>query len=483
MRLRSRFSSRWPVALAADPRSIAAARIGLGALLLIDCFQRARVLGDFYTDSGVVSRTTAAALWQVAFPNSLATWSLHALHGSYIWQAALLAIEALAAIAFCVGYRAKVASIVAFVLFASHCQRNVLVCHAEDWAMLAFLLWAMFLPLDRAWALRLTRPRAAAPLLEIAPIAFTAQLVMLLFFAGIQKVLNSEAWRNGEAVAIVLRSDIGVTVLGRWLGTLPLPFLEALTYSVLVAEIAIPWLLVAPVPAAVRTGAVAFIAFHLLGFAACLKIGLLPLVVAAALLSRLPRTFWDARGLSARPASLPDRGEPPPEARWVSALAIAGILHALLLNVFRLSGEYRGPAWLDSPSGVLVPRQGWRMFSTAERSWRSSWVVLFGTKRSDGIRIRLPDAAQPTLGPESSAEELHGIFRWRLLWSNAPVLRQEFPEILTRALSGHCSALGLREVELLTVWREGGGFSGVPIARYRCGASGLDPARESPAGG
>jgi hypothetical protein len=100
---RSRFSSRWAAGLASDPRSIAAARIALGTLLLVDCFQRARVLGDFYTDSGVVPRTTAAALWRVVFPNSLPTWSLHALDGSYAWQATLLAIEALAALAFTVG--------------------------------------------------------------------------------------------------------------------------------------------------------------------------------------------------------------------------------------------------------------------------------------------------------------------------------------------------------------------------------------------
>jgi hypothetical protein len=471
---------RWAIAASSDPRSLAAARIALGLLVLVDCGQRAGILRDFYTDAGFVPRSTALEIWSHVFPNAPPPWSLHALSGTLGWQSALLAVEVAAALAFTLGYRARLAAILSFVLFLSHSQRNVLVCEGQDWAMVAFLMWSMFAPLDRAWALGRTKLSGRVrPLLEIGSLAFTAQLLMLLFFAGLQKLLNSESWRNGEAISIVLGLELGIKPLGRWLRELPWPILHAVNYSVLLSEIVAPWLTVAPIARRFRTLAVGFIALHLLAFSASLEVGLLPWVVLAALLSRLPGTTWDALGLRHTDAFLPDASrstEADRAATLASVVAVIGLVHALLLNLFRLGGEYAGPAWLDAPSGFLVPRQGWRMFSTAERSWKPTWVVLAARRTDDGgTQVRLPDGASLAFDLGSSAEVLFENLRYRVLWGQIRPIAEAHPEILVRILSQHCERLPIREVDVVLVERAGTGFSTSPLGRYRCGERGLLP--------
>ncbi len=449
---------------------MAASRIGLGLLVLIDCAQRAPVLADFYTDAGFVPRTAAYAVWAGLFPNAPPQWSLHALSGSLSWQIMLLALEAAAALALVVGYWTRIASIACFVLFISHCQRNALVCDAQDWALVAFLLWACFVPLDRAWTVGRRRfsPAFALGGLDVGTFAFTAQLVMLLFFAGLQKLLNSEAWRSGGAVEVVLRLEIGVTPLGHALADFPAPLLRAVDYGVLASEIVAPWLLIVPVPRRVRSLALVLIAAHLLAFWACLDVGLLPWIVLAALLSRLPGEAWDFVG------SLAKKGRTPAASstggrRVLAWVVVAGAAHAFLLNVLRLSGEYRGPDWFEAPGGFLVPRQGWRMYSTLEASSRSTWIVLTA-QPADPSRaaIRLPDAAPLSYGPESSADVLAPTLRERLFWTYAQALHEQQPDVLERVARRQCSSLPIRRFEIVLVQRVADRLSRSLIAEYRC---------------
>jgi hypothetical protein len=464
----------WSKSLLTDDRSAAASRIALGVLALVDCAQRAATLEEFYTDAGLVPRSSARVIWEHLFPNSLGTWSLHFLGGSLSWQFLLLVLEACAALAFTVGYRARLAAVALFALFLSHCQRNALVCDAQDWAMVAFLLCASFVPLDRKWSVRVRtsvpgRGAIAAVNEEIGSFAFTAQLIMLLFFAGAQKLLNSGAWRGGEAISIILKLDMGTTAIGRWIGALPDAALRGANYSVLAAELALPWLLVVPVGRLLRGAAIVLIGLHLLAFAVCLRVGLFPWVVLAALLYRVPGLFWDSLGVSRR-TSFEDRCATRPFP-ILSIVPMVTFVHALLLNLSCIHGEFSGPTWLDAPTGTLLPRQGWRMYSTAERSWRSTWIVLAARPNDERTSsIRLPDEAPLTFGPEAATDNLYGQMRFRVFWSHARALSQHHPTIIERVLRRQCSDFQVRTIDMVFVQREAqGSLSQASLAQVSCG--------------
>lgn len=77
--------------LAMDVRSLAAFRIGIAAVLLVDLARRARDLGVHYTDAGMVSRADVLADF-----GSLHEWAVcvHLATGSWIGTALLFAVPA-----------------------------------------------------------------------------------------------------------------------------------------------------------------------------------------------------------------------------------------------------------------------------------------------------------------------------------------------------------------------------------------------------
>jgi hypothetical protein len=83
---------------AVDRRSLAAFRIALGLVLLVDIARRARDSTAFYTDAGVLPRE----LLGTVAPGYEAV-SLHALSGGLWLQSLLFALAAAAALALLVG--------------------------------------------------------------------------------------------------------------------------------------------------------------------------------------------------------------------------------------------------------------------------------------------------------------------------------------------------------------------------------------------
>jgi hypothetical protein len=367
----------------------------------------------------------------------------------------LLLLQGACALAVAIGFRTRLASIGLFVLFLSQCQRNVLLCNTNDWVLVAFLFWGMFLPLGSAFSLdalasrRAQAERPAAPrvvdlIFGANSVAFSAQVVMMLCFAGLQKVLNGPAWRSGEALGVTLTLDLAVSDFGYWLGDLLPPLvLRLLTYSALAAELVAPWVLVLPVSARVRTLGIAFIALHMLGFATALHVWILPWFVIATLAAHLPSSLWEQLGgrMSSLRSALQRSRRHAPLAAFSSLLVAVALTHAFALNLFRLGARYAGPTWLDVPSGYLLAPQGWQMFRDADRSWRSSWVVVAGTEPARASpSLRLPDGGQLDFGPESSAAKIHGDVRWGTFWSHVDHIGNHHPEILERYLARECRA-------------------------------------------
>src|SRR5687767_5967651 len=89
---------------AIDPRSLAACRIALGAVLLVDLCVRTTDLGAMYTDDGMFSRTTVCRYYGIW------NWSFHFGSGSSPYQAALFAFAALLAVLLIVGFETRLAA-------------------------------------------------------------------------------------------------------------------------------------------------------------------------------------------------------------------------------------------------------------------------------------------------------------------------------------------------------------------------------------
>ena len=91
-----------------DLRALAAFRIGTATLLLIDLLQRARDLGAFYTDRGVLPRVPRIELYEFGDEfGRIHMWSLHMASGQAWFQVLLFLIAACATFAMLIGFRTR----------------------------------------------------------------------------------------------------------------------------------------------------------------------------------------------------------------------------------------------------------------------------------------------------------------------------------------------------------------------------------------
>ncbi|WP_058365384.1 HTTM domain-containing protein [Haloparvum sedimenti] len=286
--------------LGADARGLAAFRIALGVVLIVDLALRSRELTAFYTDEGVLPRSTLVELYP-----AFSRYSLHAASGEG-WAVALLFLLAAAvAAALAVGYRTRTAALLSLVLVASLQARNPLVLNAGDTLLWQLLALACLLPLGRRWsvdAVRRTRRdgrrsgdrdgSASEPdrARGFAPALLLTFVVVLYLSNGLVK-LRGDAWPGGTAVPQVFRLEHLSGPLGGALAGAD-GLLTVGTYAWLGLVLASPLLLLFTGRA--RTAlAGAFVAAHL-SMALTLAIGVFPLVSVAALLPFFPPRVWDA---------------------------------------------------------------------------------------------------------------------------------------------------------------------------------------------
>ena len=131
-----------------DLRSLAAFRIGIGALLLTDLGMRATDLTAHYTDDGIVPRSLLDDRLRDSW-----RWSWHMLNGSAAFQSALFLVAAFAAAALMVGFRTRFATVVSWLLLVSLHARNPFIVNAGDVLLRVVLFWSIFLPLGAVWSI------------------------------------------------------------------------------------------------------------------------------------------------------------------------------------------------------------------------------------------------------------------------------------------------------------------------------------------
>jgi len=270
--------------LSVDPRALAAFRIGLGTTLLLDVLTRLRHFRALYTDAGVLPRSAVLESYGGAYDLVLSLPDPWFPAGSFL----LVAAAALALIA---GYRSRLGALCALVGLVTIQMRNPFVLNGGDVLLRILVLWAIFLPLDRCWAVSTPEPEFE-PVVSVATTGAALQ-VALVYVVNATHKLESEAWRSGEAVADVFRTEQYTYLLADALGDalVGTGALTGATYAWFALLLASPLLLLST--GRLRTGLVSlFVAAHV-GMLVTLAVGLFPLVSITSLLLLYPPVFWD----------------------------------------------------------------------------------------------------------------------------------------------------------------------------------------------
>ena len=176
----------------ADARSLAALRIALGTIVLVDLVGRWSDIRVHYTDAGLFPREQAIANlnpWR---------WSVFLLNGTEVYARLVFLVAIAIAIAVILGYRTRIATIALWVLLLSLQARNPLVLSAADAFLRMLVFWAMFLPLGAAWSLdrRLGRQPASTGtrVASVATAALFLQIAFVYLFTAMLK--TGDAWRS-----------------------------------------------------------------------------------------------------------------------------------------------------------------------------------------------------------------------------------------------------------------------------------------------
>jgi len=350
-RLRAPLARRFGV----DARALAALRVALASLLLVDLARRAGSLIAFHTDSGVLPRPVVTEMYP-----TLSRFSLHALSGGAGLQILLFALATLAALALLVGYHTRVATALSLVLLVSVHARTPVVLNGGDALLRRLLVWGLFLPLGARWSLDADSGRAWFSGERVASAAAGALLVqvVLVYFVNALFKLQSQTWGTGDALRYVFRLDQYTWFLGELLPGHP-ELLGALGALWIVMLAASPFLVLLTGRRRVLLVG-AFAGAHV-SMALTMQLYLFPFVSLAALLPFLPSGVWDR--VEAR---LPETGgfvstaAPPP--RPFTPETRRRLLTGFVVCALLAAGAWNALALGYAPAPDTVGEHSWRMF-------------------------------------------------------------------------------------------------------------------------
>ncbi|MDB5977860.1 MAG: hypothetical protein JWR07_4620, partial [Nevskia sp.] len=285
--------SRLPLMFGIDLRTLALFRAALGAVLFVDLCCRMGGAGSLYSDGGVLPRS-----WLAAYGESWRA-SLYLANGQTWFAIALLALQAVAALALFLGWRTRLAAVLCFVLEASLLNRNELVLNGGDVLLACLLFWSLFLPLGARWSVDAALSKLPPPqdhqYLSWASAALLVQVLSVYFFGAILQN-GAEWWPEGSAVYYALQLERYATPTGLWLRQYA-DLLPALTYAIWFTELFGALLVFSPVLGRpLRFLVMLLLAALQLGLLLCLELGNFPYVSLAALTVLAGGWIWDGLG-------------------------------------------------------------------------------------------------------------------------------------------------------------------------------------------
>jgi len=448
MSWRHSIANRFRTVFGLDLRSLAAMRIALGLVILVDLAVRGSDFTAMYSDAGFVPVNMVRGLQQAqqeanhlpSFPH----WSLHLLSGASAYQAALFAAEAAAALALLVGYHTRLATIASWILVTSLQVRLPVVINAGDTLLRVLLFWSMFLPLGGAWSLDARRKPAARPMrvASIATVALIVQLAIVYWMAGAAKW--NDAWLREDALHDIFSFGLYGMPVGAILARHP-EITRVLSAAVVWFELLAPFLLFIPWQTAQlrMLAIVAFLLFHV-GIALTVTVGLFSYVAMAAWLALLPSEFWDRQGPGAPRSERPESIVSPPSVpvRLARLLASACCLAALAVVIYwnaTFITKHQLPQPVDRglklAAHATMLRQAWAVFGEPPR--QDCWYV-YQVRLKDGRQLDLlsrkrgAEHNKPALPSQQFANHRWRKLHWRLRHPSGAAYRQPLAEYICR---------------------------------------------------
>jgi hypothetical protein len=299
-----------------DYRSLAAFRILISLVLIADWLLRWPDLAIFYTSSGVFPIASAPSPGGGNFYFSPLDGATSLVTVRLIFLLGLLCYLFLL-----VGYRTKLFQFLSYLFFLSVCRRCFLISSGADLALKAVLTWALFLPLNRRFAVDVWRcaidgnsGRRASPghpgendVLSppsLAALAIIVQIALIYFLAALDK--SGDLWQNGTALYYALRTETFTTGFGRIVSNQPIWLIMLLTWGTLWLEYSTPAFFLLPFwqPTLRRIAILALCLMHL-GIFVTMQLGTFPFVMMAVLVLLLSPADWNALSKFARKWSQP----------------------------------------------------------------------------------------------------------------------------------------------------------------------------------
>jgi uncharacterized membrane protein len=448
--------------LGADARSLAAFRVGIAGVVLLDLLLRSRYLGAFYTDDGVLPR-------EVLFAHNptFGPLSLHALSGELWFQAATFAVTGVVALAMLVGYRTTLATFLTGLLVVSLHVRNPLVLNGGDLVLQMLFLWGLFLPLGERWSVDALHGEPRREWVTSVATAGVLCQVVIIYTTNAVLKLRGDAWLSGEAIQYVFSLEMFVTGVGHWLADYPDLLVAfdrvwlALLAGSAVLLLATGWL---------RALLAAALASMHVGMLATMQLGVFPIVSVVALLPFVPSVVWNA--LADRPhrpivagtrvarlreatrARLPLVSTPslPPAALQWGRRALTVALAAFL--VFQLAYSAASVGLLAVPdAGPLdgeEPEARWNMFAPEPLSV-DRWVKAPASTPS-GERVDAFHGGAFTWDKPPDVSESYPTARWRKYATNVAAADDGVPDAFASYLCSHSPHGRSMPVEHMTVY-------------------------------
>jgi predicted DCC family thiol-disulfide oxidoreductase YuxK len=246
--------------LSADPRWLGVFRIAFGTILCADLYRRWVEAREYYTNDGFLPnhfslfRPMGDKLFSLYHPFS----TLGEIH-------VVFALTALVFVAYTLGYKTKLAQILAALLITSLDARNLFVENGGDVVVNLLAVITAFLPLGRRFSLdaviasmrafretssaelndRSRPPRDEAPFVSLVVLLLLIQLSVIYFFNTVHK--NGVGWKEGSSIYYFLEQDRIVTRLGIFIREhVPFEVTRLFTYGALVIEGTLPLLILSP---------------------------------------------------------------------------------------------------------------------------------------------------------------------------------------------------------------------------------------------
>lgn len=363
-----------------DSRSLSLFRILLGLVALYHFGQLAADAPEFFGPEGILS---ADFVWN---GYSIKPWlftGLFAAPESMGLVFTVLVLGIAGSLLLLIGWGTRAGAVLAWFAAGTLASRNPLILHAGDSLLGVMLLFAIFLPTDRHFALR-RRSGETAPFLvsNFWSSLWFIQIAVVYLTAALVKVPVS-TWRDGTHLELLLCGTECVTPMGHWLGQ-QTTLARISTWSSLVIEFALAVLLLALPSTWQRSRLwliIMAIGLHLM-IALTLQVGLFPILSLTAITLFLPPLFWDRlkfrKNMEAN-VPLPE-AQYTPKRVWQSVAAILVGIPITLIAIGNMDARFR-----------YVPESVTAIFH--QLNWKNNWSVFADTPTQSyrlGVEITVP---------------------------------------------------------------------------------------------